>query len=393
MVAVFFAPGEPALEARRSLSTDRITEGMAVTVSIQVENRSARIEEIHFSESSIFDTKSLDGDISKVALLNPGELLQYEYSLQGWRGSYGMDGLHARIIDPFGLFEIREHLPARGNILIYPKTTQLKAFPIRPPQTKGFSGPITSRKSGTGMDFFGVRQYQLGDSLRRINWKTSARHSVDLFTNEYEQERIADVCLILDGRPHGDISFQGRRLFEHAIHATASLADMFLNEGHCLSMLVYSAGISQVFPGYGKTQFERVMKTLARADTGTNYALEQLRSFPARLLPARGQLVFISPLAIDDLEPLKRFRAFGYAVLVISPDPLAFEHQNQSNATLPGYQLARRFARTERDLLLNGLHQAGIQVVNWQVDQPLSDVIDNARIQNTLHQRTAKVLL
>ena len=61
------------------------------------------------------------------------------------------------------------------------------------------------------MDFFGVREYQPGDSLHAVNWRVSARfssHSGDgresqaLFSNEYEQERVADVGIILDARRH-----------------------------------------------------------------------------------------------------------------------------------------------------------------------------------------------
>jgi uncharacterized protein (DUF58 family) len=290
------------------------------------------------------------------------------------------------------LFEIREELSARGNVLVFPETTSLKSIPIRPPQTKGFSGPIPSRKSGTGMDFFGVRQYRLGDSLRRINWKTSERNTINLFTNEYEQERIADVGLILDARPHCDISFRRRRLFEYAVHATASLAKMFLDEGHCISLLVYSAAISRVFPGYGKVQYERILTTLAHADTGLNYAREHLHYIPFRLLPPRGQLVYISPLAVSDLEPLIRLHNLGYAVLVISPDPLHFEQQSISDQSQPDFQLGRRFAKIERNLVINSLRQNGIQVANWEVDKPLSEVIDQVRIQNSMLQRMLKVL-
>jgi uncharacterized protein (DUF58 family) len=392
IVAVFNAPGEQKLQARRLLSTDRITEGLDVTISIQVDNENTRVDELHLSELSSYRFQNLEGDYSKVAQLNPGESTNYEYTFRGWRGSYRFKGLLARATDPFGLFEIREHLPVAENVLIFPQTTDLKAIPIRPPQTKGFSGPIPSRKSGTGMDFFGVRQYRLGDSLRRINWRTSERHTVNLFTNEYEQERIADVSLILDARPHCDIAFQGRRLFEYSVHAAASLAEMFLNQGHCISMVVYSAVISRVFPGYGKVQHERVLKSLAHADTGFNFAREHLRYIPIRLLPPRGQLVYISPLANSDLEPLIRLRNQGYAVLVISPDPLYFEQQLAADPSKPDFHLAHRFAKTERDLLLNSLHHAGIQVANWKVDQPLLEVVDKVRIQSLILQRMVKVL-
>jgi len=392
VVAVFFAPGEQKLRIERNLSTDRITQGMDFTVKILITNESTRIEELHLSELSRFRYQNLEGEISKVMRLDAGESTQYEYTIQGWRGNYRFKGLQAWLLDPFGLFEIQNQLPAAGEVLVYPEITTLKPIPIRPPQTKGFSGPISSRKSGTGMDFFGVRQYHLGDSLRHVNWKKSVRHTTDLFTNEYEQERIADVGLILDARPLSDISFQGQRLFEYSIQATASLAEMFLNEGHCLSLLVYSTAIQRVFPGYGKVQKERILRALANAETGINYAMEHLRYFPTRLLPPRGQLVYISPLAVSDLEPLLRFRAQGYHLLVINPDPMFFEQQEEVDVSQPDYQLAVRFAKIERNLLYGNLHRAGIQVVNWKVDQPLSIALDQIHFQKMLQQRTLGLL-
>jgi len=392
VVAVFFAPGNQKLKAIRTMSTDRITQGMDFTISLQVTNENGRIEEMHLAELSSFQAQHLEGDTSKVASLDFGESLSYEYTIRGWRGSYRFKGLSARILDPFGIFEIREQLPAVGEVLVYPEVISLKPIPIQPPQTKGFTGPIPSRKSGTGMDFFGVRQYHLGDSLRHVNWKKSVRHTTNLFTNEYEQERIADVGLILDARPHSDIAFQGKNLFEYCVQATASLAEMFLDEGHCLSLLIYSTAIQRVFPGYGKVQRERILRALANAETGINYAMEHLRYFPVRLLPPRGQLVYISPLAASDLEPLLRFRAQGYHLLVLSPDPLYYEQKNESDPSQPDFQLALRFAKIERDLLRNNLSRAGIQVIDWQVDQPLSAVLEQVHFHKMLQQRTVRLL-
>jgi uncharacterized protein (DUF58 family) len=392
IVAAFYASGGEKLQAARQLSTDRITQGMDVTVHIQVRNADARIEELHLSELLPLPTQSLTGELTQIAALAPGESYEYEYSLQGWRGNYKFEGVLARTLDPFGLFEFREELSAPGNVLIYPDVIPLKPIPIHPPQTKGFSGPIPARKSGTGMDFFGVRQYQLGDSLRHVNWKTSARHTVDIFTNEYEQERIADVGLILDARPHCDLSFQGQRLFEYSVQATASLAEMFLNQGHCLSLLIYSAAILRVFPGYGKIQRERILIALAKADTGTNRTMAYLGYYSARLLPPRGQLIYISPLVDEDLEPLLRIRSQGYQIFVISPDPLYFERQSGIDISQPDVQLAHRFSQSERDLFCHLLHRAGIQVINWQVDQPLSIVLEQVRLHNMLHQRAVRLV-
>jgi len=156
--------------------------------------------------------------------------------------------------------------------------------------------------------------------------------------------------------------------------------------------VIYSAGVGRVFPGYRKFQYERVLKALAHADTGTNYAREHLRYLPARLLPPRGQLIYISPLAANDLEPIMRYQDLGYSVLIISPNPLFFEQQLEPDPTQPDFQLAKRFAQIERDLLLSNLQQNGVQVANWNVDQPLSQVIDKVRSHNSPLHRTLQVL-
>lgn len=390
-VGVLHAPGEQKLHVQRVLSTDRITEGMEVTVTLQVEKESGRIEQLFLTDLAEYNFNILDGEPSLVTQLEPEEHFTVEYAFEGRRGNYRFESLSARAVDPFGLFEHKDELPAKGNLIVYPQITELKSIPIRPPQTKGFSGPITSRRSGSGVNFWGVRQYQLGDSLRRINWRVSEKHIHNLYTNEYEQERVADVGIIIDARPHCDKPYQGRRMFEYSVHAAASLSKMFLDEGHSISMLIYSAVVTQVFPGYGKVHYERILETLASADTSFNYAREKLR-IPSRLLPPRGQLIYISPMPTADFEPIIRFHKLGYEVLVLSLDPLFFEEHNGKDLSLPEVQLAARFAKIERKLMLNNLYQAGVLVENWQVDQPFLEVGESIRSHISLHHRMVRGL-
>jgi len=229
------------------------------------------------------------------------------------------------------------------------------------------------------VNFFGVREYQLGDPLRWINWRVAARHTESLFTNEFEQERIADVGLILDARQQSDVLSPDGALFDHAIRATASLADVFLNAGNRVGLLIYGSGTERTFPGYGKVQRDRIMRALARARTGFNYALASLEYLPTRFFPARSQIVMISPLNPDDLPVLVRLRANGYQVMVISPDPIDFEAKSADFRVLAGrrrmLELATRIARAERRLLLRELQRVSIQIVDWQVTQPLDQVI------------------
>jgi uncharacterized protein (DUF58 family) len=223
------------------------------------------------------------------------------------------------------------------------------------------------------VEFFGVREYQVGDPRRWINWRVSARHPRTIFTNEFEQERIADVGLILDARRRNDIRLEGEVLFEHAVRATASLAEVFLSDGNRVGLLVYGGFLRWTFPGYGKVQRERILRALARAETGESMVFESLEYLPTRYFPARSQLILISPLCKEDLPVLTRLRARGYQLLVISPNPVTFEEK--ALGTRPGVPLASRIARLERSLLLRKMPQAGIQIVDWRVDEPFDQAI------------------
>jgi uncharacterized protein (DUF58 family) len=236
-----------------------------------------------------------------------------------------------------------------------------------------------------------VREYQMGDVQRRLNWKRLARHEQELFTNEYEQETIGDVGIILDAREGTNVHLPEDTLFEHSIRAAASLADIFVSEGHPVGLLVYGAALERVFPGYGAVQKERILRTLARARTGRNYAMESLNRLPTRFFPARSQLVIVSPLIPPDLAALTRLLANGYSLLIVSPNPVAFEAQ----AYPPGPEvgLAARLAQVERVLLLQKIRRLGIRLVDWPVDQPLDLTLRTALARQPLNRPRLEAVL
>jgi uncharacterized protein (DUF58 family) len=262
--------------------------------------------------------------------------------------------------------------------------THLRQIQIHPSQTRGFAGPILARRGGSGVDFYGVREYQVGDSPRRINWRISSRHEQEFFSNEFEQEAIADVGLILDSRRQTNMVDDDITLFEYSVLAAASIADAVLQDGHRVSLLVYGFGMERVYPGYGKVQKKRIMRALAQAEPGDNYALESLVFLPTRLFPAHSQIILISPLSSDDLHPLLRLRAQGYEVLSVCPNPLNYgarlraqrnDSKKQSQEDKSMDALVLRLAQIERALLFGNLRRTGIQIVDWNVEQPLGSAL------------------
>jgi uncharacterized protein (DUF58 family) len=230
--------------------------------------------------------------------------------------------------------------------------------------------------------FYDVREYQPGDPLRHIHWHAGARRPERLFTKEYEQERVADIGLILDARRRSNPSPAGISLFEHSAKAVSAMASAFIQDGHRVGLLTYGDSIQWTFPGYGKLQHEKIQLALARAREGDSQVFAELDHLPTRLLPSGSQLVFVSPLTPDDAPYLGRLRARGYDLFVVSPDPLGYESWQlhlEDRQPDRAVAIARRLALAERTLLVRDLEQAGVLVLDWDVRMPLRGLFEASR--------------
>ncbi len=194
----------------------------------------------------------------------------------------------------------------------------------------------------------------------------------ELYSNEFEQERVADVGIVLDARLRTNLMRERHSLFEYSVQAAASLADTFLAQGNRVGLLLYGHYLHWTFPGYGKIQRERILQALARAEPGDSLVFAGLEHIPVQFFPAKSQIVLVSPLGLGDYNMLLQLRARGYQVMVISPDPVAFEMAYLPK--VPEVSLAGRIIHLERALLMQKLNHAGVQVLNWDVANPFDQV-------------------
>ena len=150
-----------------------------------------------------------------------------------------------------------------------------------------YAGTIPARVGGTGTEFFGVREYQFGDSPRTINWRVSARHAENLYSNEYQQERVADVGIVLDARASTNLFHANKSIFEHKVTAAAALSDAVpvagKSRGTYSCTAVFSVGHS---PGMEKSNASASCKTLARAEVGVSSVFAGLGAFIPAHVPA-----------------------------------------------------------------------------------------------------------
>lgn len=369
LVGYLQAPEEMKLEATRSLSMERVSLHQPSDVKVTVTNRGSTLEEILIEDRLPTGLTIRSGFIRHLLRLSSGESYTFTYTVSGPRGGYVFEELQAQANDPLAIRSSTVHIEAKGRFFVVPPLMRVRNIAIRPRRTRVYAGTIPARAGGSGTEFFGVREYQPGDSPHSINWRASARNTETLYANEYQQERVADVGIVLDGRLRTNEFAHGNSLFEYSVQAAASIADALLTQGNRVGLLLYSTFLGWTLPGYGKIQRERILHALANAKTGESQVFADLEHIPTRLFPPESQIVFVSPLCEDDLKPLIQLRAQGYDVLVVSPDPVKFElsYLAQSDASL---ELAGRVVRLERLMLLQKMQRANIHVLDWDVKEP-----------------------
>jgi uncharacterized protein (DUF58 family) len=373
LIGYLQAPEKINLEATRHLSVERVSPHTSVDVTVTVTNRGSSLEEV-LLEDLVPEGLTVNSGFSRhVVMLGKGESYTFTYAASGPRGGYVFEALEVSVRDHNAVSKSVVRVKAQGRLFVLPPVTRIRPVAIRPRRTRVYAGSIPARAGGTGTEFFGVREYQPGDAPSSINWRASARYVDKLYANEFQQERVADVAIVLDGRLRANEFARNHSLFEYSVHAAGSLADALLTQGNRVGLLVYATYLAWTFPGYGKIQRERILHALANAKTGESQVFSDLEHIPTRLFPPESQIILVSPLLDDDFPKLLHLRAQGYEVMVVSPNPIKFELSYLPANEL--VQLAGRVIRMERMLLLQKMGRAGIHVLDWDVAEPFDHFV------------------
>jgi uncharacterized protein (DUF58 family) len=151
--------------------------GEEVRVELEVLNR-GRLPipwlVIHESLPSVLRTPSIE---RRVVSLSAHEktVLHYDLSCRR-RGYYRLGPLSLRSGDLLSLAPDWEGRPADDSLIVYPQIIPLPKLQL-PSQIPFGDLPTQTRFFEDPSRFFGLRDYQPGDSLRSVSWKNSARLS------------------------------------------------------------------------------------------------------------------------------------------------------------------------------------------------------------------------
>jgi uncharacterized protein (DUF58 family) len=317
------------------------------------------------------------GSLKLSTALSPGEKTELSYTFETARGRYNWKHLKAQVRDPLDCTALNVYIPAEATIFVLPRYQKHRPFQIRPWKMLTSPGCIPSSIGGRGTDFRGVREYHPGDSLKAMDWRLSAKHPHKFFTKEFEEEKTADIQLILDARVNTDIISEGKKLFDMGIESAASLSDMFLHRGHRVALSIIGDKIIQVQSGFGNKQRYRILTCLAEAKTGTCIDNDSLERFTIGQFSSKATVFVISPYLYMDFSFYRNLRFHGLQVILICPDSYEFM-KRELYFKKPSDVLALRAAKIERKLNLSLLSQLSVYVIDWKTDQPLMPLVRNA---------------
>jgi uncharacterized protein (DUF58 family) len=139
-----------------------------------------------------------------------------------------------------------------------------------------FSGEYHSVFKGRGMDFSEVREYQIGDDVRTIDWNVTARMGQP-YAKQYVEERELTVMLMVDASSSGEFGTFERMKGEIAVEICALLAFSAIKNNDKVGLVIFTDKIEKFIPPRkGKSHVLRVLRELLYfkpEDRKTNIAL------------------------------------------------------------------------------------------------------------------------
>ena len=299
--------GARSLRFSRALPPgERITAGNTAGVGLRLENAS------RFGVSEVGLSDHLPGRREfEVASLAGRAQTAVEVRLDfPRRGLYELGPAEVRVADPFGLLRFVRRFEERTEVVVYPKTHDLRNFPLRGAHVEANARGAVGQR---GDEFGGLREYRRGDDRRHIYWKSVARTG-ELFVKEFAIHAPRRYTVALDLRREG-LRVQENEV-EDAVSAAASVLSHLYGFGLPFRLLCTDAAGSARPFGSDAASYWEAMRTLAtvRADGG--------KGLGEAVLAQKGELgegvVLVSRTRDEELAAcIRRLRAAGLSVVAV----------------------------------------------------------------------------
>ncbi len=161
------------------------------------------------------------------------------------------------------------------------------------------------RKIGQSTEFDNIREYVIGNDIRTINWKATARRG-SLMVNHYRDERAQQVYCLIDMGRIMKMPFEELSLLDYSINASLVLSHISYIKHDKPGLITFSNKVQQMVTADRKgNQLFRIQEALYNANTQfeeTNY--EVLLNYVHTKLNQRSLLLLFTNF--ETLNGLKR---------------------------------------------------------------------------------------
>jgi uncharacterized protein (DUF58 family) len=201
--------------------------------------------------------------------LASGEALRIESVLTPTRrGDRTPDLVTVRSIGPFGLAgrQVSREVPWRVRVL--PPFHSRKHLPSRLLQLRETDGRTPVLVRGQGSEFDSLREYVIGDDVRSIDWRATARRN-DVVVRTWRPERDRHVVIVLDTSRTSAGRVGDEPKLDSAMDAALLLTAVATRAGDRVDLLAYDSGLRKAvtgsLPGRTLALFSDAMATLEPA--------------------------------------------------------------------------------------------------------------------------------
>jgi len=288
------------------------------------------------------------------------------------RGEYVFGNLNCYASSLIGLVRRRFTFDKEQMVKVYPSFIQMKKYDFMAIDHRlAYAGLKKIRRIGHTMEFEQIKEYVLGDDVRTVNWKATAKHG-QLMVNQYQDEKMQPVYSIIDTSRIMKMPFNELKLLDYAINSSLAFSNIALKKGDKVGVLDFSHKIGNFVPAMAKkTHLNNILESLYNVETKfLDSSFGKLQAFVKQQITHRSLLMLytnfehISSLH-RQLQYLQAIAKKHVLVVIFFENTELKELIEDKAETVPDIvdqTIARQFEYDKKVMVLE-LQQRGIQTV------------------------------
>lgn len=133
-------------------------------------------------------------------------------------------------MSPIGLVAKKYTFCNQREVPVYPSFLQLRKYNLMAFTNRLLEyGLKKIRRIGHTMEFEQIKDYVLGDDIRNINWKATAKRS-QLMVNQFQDERSQPIYSVIDKGRVMKMPFEGLSLLDYAINSSLVISNIAIKK-------------------------------------------------------------------------------------------------------------------------------------------------------------------